>query len=336
MKIKDYFSLKAPVYSGKHQKKDTVIKHFHYNESGITESSGFERKPGFKSYIQVIGLDDISKIEPVKTILKIDSLIFKDIFNVTQRIKMDIKPTYIFSVLHGLFHQENHYKKEYMSMLYGEDVVISFHEEDPWYLEPCIQALETYKDLRMKTSDFLFYQILDLITDNHIESFDLLNIALSQFEDVILNEDTLPQEEFYLVRKSFLKLKTYVYNLLEQLGRLIAKPDVMINQENIEYFHDLIDHLNRLDAQVNLARENIRNLVDVNINNQSNKMNRIMTTLTLFSATFIPLSFLTGFFGMNFVHFEILQYKYSVILFIVFCVLLFAFMLWYFKRKKWL
>ena len=120
------------------------------------------------------------------------------------------------------------------------------------------------------------------------------------------------------------------------MNTLLKNNHELINKENLEYFLDLIDHLTRLDGHINLARENLRNLVDVNINNQSNRMNKIMTTLTLFSAIFIPLSFLTGFFGMNFVHFEILEYRHAVIIFVGICILLIGFMIWLFKRKDWL
>ncbi|MFP4478285.1 MAG: CorA family divalent cation transporter [Candidatus Izemoplasmatales bacterium] len=336
MKIKNYFTPKSPIYSGKHKSKETVVRHFLYNDERVYEIDSFEQKEGFKSYIQVIGLTNIKKIEEIKDAFGIDSLIFEDIFNVTQREKIDIKEDYLFSVIHGLFLKGNDYKREYMSMICTDNIVISFHEEDPWYLDATVKALETYNDLREKTSDFLFYQILDLITDNHIDVFDKLSDIMNHFEDITLNEQILPQDEFYRVRKSFIRLKNNVFYLLEPLEKLVMKQHRFIKKENLEYFHDLIDHLNRLDNQINSSRENLRNLVDVNINNQSNKMNKIMTTLTLFSAIFIPLSFLTGFFGMNFIHFEILTYENAVWIFVLFCLFVIGFMVWFFKRKKWL
>ncbi|PKN14295.1 MAG: magnesium and cobalt transport protein CorA, partial [Deltaproteobacteria bacterium HGW-Deltaproteobacteria-24] len=53
-----------------------------------------------------------------------------------------------------------------------------------------------------------------------------------------------------------------------------------------------------------------------------NLQEKIMATLTLFSAIFIPLSFLTGFFGMNFVHFGVLEYTHAVLLFTAMCVII--------------
>ena len=97
-----------------------------------------------------------------------------------------------------------------------------------------------------------------------------------------------------------------------------------------------MDHLKRLDHQLAQSTEFMRQLLDIHMNNQSNQMNKVMTTLTLFSAIFIPLSFLTGFFGMNFVHFEVLEFDYALEVFIFLCIALAVGMIYLFKKKKWL
>lgn len=336
MKIIDYITPKSLVYYGKHNNKETVIRHFQYNDDEVIESSDYKRKEGYKSYIQVIGLSNVDRIKEIQQLHQIGDLVIEDVLNVSQAEKIDVFDNYLFCVVHALFYVENTYKKEYMSMVCLEDTVISFHEEDPWFLQSTIDTIQNYQTLREKSSDFMFYHILDLITDNHIDVYNHLSNIISEFEDSTLNENILPQEEFYRVRKSFIRLKNNVYYLFESLDRLVRKTHKIIKSENLEYYNDLIDHLKRLDGQINLSRENLRNLVDVNINNQSNRMNQIMTTLTLFSAIFIPLSFLTGFFGMNFVHFEILTYQNAVWIFVGFCVLVIVFMVWLFKYKKWL
>ena len=56
----------------------------------------------------------------------------------------------------------------------------------------------------------------------------------------------------------------------------------------------------------------MRHLLDLQMNNQSNRMNKIMGALTVFSAMFIPATFITGFFGMNFVNFDFLKHDYGV------------------------
>ena len=336
MKIKDYFTPKSMVYSGKHQNRKTEIKHYHYNEDDVYVSDDLTINPEYKSYIQVIGLTNTDHISKIKNMFKIDGFIFEDVFNVMQREKIDVREDYIFSVVHSLFKKDNLYQKEYMSMLCLEGIVISFHEYEPWYLATSIDALESYDEIRKRTSDFLFYHILDLITDNHMDVFDDLNDRMNQFEDITLSEQILPQDKFFQTRKIFIRLKNNVFYLMASLESMLEQKSAFVKEVNLGFYHDLIDHLSRLDTQINLSRENIRNLVDVNINNQSNKMNRIMTTLTLFSAIFIPLSFLTGFFGMNFVHFGVLEYRYAVWIFLSICILVIGFMIWFFKKRDWL
>jgi magnesium transporter len=158
---------------------------------------------------------------------------------------------------------------------------------------------------------------------------------MSVIEEEIIESKTSDQESFYLIRKHLLKLKNSVTPIYEQLLELIDNTH-LISKHNKPYYDDLLDHLRRLDIMLNQSRELMRHLLDLNMNNQSNKMNKIMTTLTLFSAIFIPLSFLTGFFGMNFVHFGILEYPQAVGIFVGFCLIVAGVMFYIFKRSKWL
>jgi len=221
-----------------------------------------------------------------------------------------------------------------MSLLVFQETIISFHETHPTFLDELPDLINENHDVKNKSIDYLLFLILDIITDHHIDTFERVEKIQIQFEEQILDEKNIDQESFYIIRKQLLKLKNTVTPTLEQLEKTIERSPIF-TIENKLYFDDLIDHLKRLDNHINQARELMRNILDLHINNQSNKMNRIMTTLTLFSAIFIPLSFLTGFFGMNFVHFEILAYEHALILFIVICMILASFMVLLFKKMKW-
>jgi magnesium transporter len=123
--------------------------------------------------------------------------------------------------------------------------------------------------------------------------------------------------------------------MYEQIEKLIAYEHVLVTKDSLHYFDDLRDHLKRLDQKLYQSRDMMRQLLDLHMNNQSTKMNKIMSTLTLFSAIFIPLSFLTGFFGMNFHYFEALDYRYAVLVFIVVCVVIAGGMFLFFKKRRW-
>ena len=176
---------------------------------------------------------------------------------------------------------------------------------------------------------------MDIITDEHLDVYDQLEESMINFEEEILETKQIEQDQFYLVRKQMLKLKSNVAPILEQLEKTLARKIPLFNIENQVYFDDLKDHLQRLDARINQAREAMHHLLDLHMNNQSTKMNKIMTTLTIFSAIFIPLSFLSGFFGMNFIHFGLLSYKHAVLAFTLLCLLIVSVMIIFFKKQKW-
>ncbi len=334
MKFKDYFTPKSMIYTGEHTNIQTTIKHYQYNSKELIITNDFTKLDGFKHYIQVIGLTEVDRIMALKELFPIEPLILEDVFNVTQRIKIDDRKEYIFAVFHVNYYKET-IKEEYMSLLFFKDTIITFHEREPECLEALYPLFENYAELRERGTDFLFYQILDIITDRHIDLMEYNQLITEQIEEEILEYKSVDQEGFYQMRKSLLKLKSNVTPILNQIDKVLSSQKGYVSAEQLPYFDDLKDHLSRLDERLNDARELMRHLLDLHINNQSNKMNEIMKTLTLFSAIFIPLSFLTGFFGMNFVHFDVLSYEHAVLVFVLACFILAACMVYIFKRMNW-
>ncbi len=335
MKISTYFKPKTMVYTGSFSHIDTQIYHWQYDEEKVEYVEGFEISPNKKHYIQVIGLANVEKIQEIRKHLSIDPLVMEDIFNVNQRNKFELKEEYLFGTFALSFLQDEIIKNDYMSILMFPNVIVSFHETQPHYLEDIHLLFYEHKELRELPIDYLFFQIMDIITDKHLEVYDKLNLAVNEFEAQLLETKSIEQEDFYHIRKQMLELKNNVSPINEQLDKILAKKSLLFNSSTSTYFEDLKDHLQRLDNRLNQSREITRNLLDLHMNNQSTKMNKIMATLTLFSATFIPLSFLTGFFGMNFVHFGILEYQNAIFLFSGICLLIAVGMIIFFKRKDW-
>lgn len=335
MKIKNYFTPKSLVYTGKHDSVKTTIRHYHYNNTSMKMSNGFKPMAGFKSYIQVIGLNDIDKIKTLKDYFPIESLTLEDIFNVDQRNKIEHKAHYVFSVFGVDFLKDGALHHDYMSVLLLSNTLITFHEKEPKFLDAVHPLFTEVEALQKEPVDYVFFHIIDIITDHHLDVYDYLNDLAVVFESDILESKKLNQDNVYTLRKNLLRLKNNVSPILEQFHKLTDKKSLLINSDNLPLFEDVRDHLKRLDERLNDLREMMRYLLDLHINNQSNTMNRIMTTLTLFSAIFIPLSFLTGFFGMNFTHFAVLDYQNALLIFVFLCVFLAGFMILLFKKMKW-
>jgi magnesium transporter len=83
-------------------------------------------------------------------------------------------------------------------------------------------------------------------------------------------------------------------------------------------------------------RDMISGLLDAYLSVTSNRLSQVMKVLTIISTIFLPLSFITGFFGMNFAELPGAQWEYGVEMATGIMVLVAGMMLWIFKRNKWL
>jgi len=335
MNLSDYAKPKTMIYTGRHVKTPTSVKHYAYDAKSLQISSDFKSSKDLKNYIQVVGLSNVQEITIIKERYNINSLILEDVFNVNQRNKLEVVENSLFGAFHVEYLENDYVKEDYMSIIMIENTIITFHETEPIFLKPLEALFNDHKELRERSIDYLLFQILDIITDNHLDVYDELDLAINIFEEEILETKDIEQEDVYIVRKNMLKLKNNVTPIYEQLDKILFKYQDLFEPANKLYYEDLKDHLQRLDNRINQSREVIRNLLDLHMNNQSNKINKIMAILTLFSAIFIPLSFLTGFFGMNFLHFGILEYKQAIFIFTSICILIAVTMIFFFKKKKW-
>lgn len=334
MKLADYFKPKSLIYTGQFIDEKTHIKRYVYDEKMFEVYEDVKQVEG-KQYIKVVGLNDLEKMTELFEMYSIDGFITEDILNVNQRNKIQSVNDYIFASFSLMYHEQDELKKEYMSIILKKDVIITFHEREPEYLLPLETLIKEYKELRKNDVDFIFYQILDIITDDHLASSEIFNDQMNLFEEEILETKRLVQDEFYVLRKNILQLKNMSTPIYTQLKDELKNPNHIFTKITVKYFEDLLDHMDRLDQNLIHLRDVMKTMLELDMNNQSTRMNKIMSTLTLFSAIFIPLSFLTGFFGMNFVYFDILSFEYAIAIFTGICLLIAGIMIYIFRKNHW-
>ena len=333
MKFKQYFKPKSMIYTGKQVDIKTDVRMYRYKTKEVEQLTDLNRIKE-ANYIQIIGLNDLKLMQTIQKTFSIDPFIMEDILNIKQRNKVEAGDNYLFSCISFLT-QEQNIKKHYMSIYLNDSVVITFHETPPYYLDRLISIIGDYKDLKDHESDLMLYHLFDLITDDHLNILDIYEKDMNAFEENILETKTFDEQAFYLLRKHILQLKNISTPIYEDLKHILNKGHNLIYKESLYYYNDLIDHMSRIEHRLNHLKEIMKTLLDLDMNYQSTKMNKIMSTLTLFSTIFIPLSFLTGFFGMNFIHFNVLKYEYAVLIFVFVCFMIAGTMLYIFKKNKW-
>jgi magnesium transporter len=110
----------------------------------------------------------------------------------------------------------------------------------------------------------------------------------------------------------------------------------LIQATTRRYFRDVYDHTIQVIDSVETFRDLLSGMHDTYLSSVSHRMNEIMKVLTIIATIFIPLTFIAGVYGMNFTHMPELEWKWGYAAVLILMIVIFAGMIFYFKRKKWI
>jgi magnesium transporter len=218
--------------------------------------------------------------------------------------KVDDWERYLYIVLHAVDYDPNSeqaLRSKELDIFAGPGFVVTHREEE---IEPLDRVWEgCTRDVRFmeKGSVRLLYHIIDEIVAGHMPAVDAIDDEMDGLEGVILaspGRDVLPRIQ--RLKRSLLHLRRVIGPQREVLNRLARDQYAVILDGERIYFRDVYDHLVRLHDLTEGLRDLASGALDTYLSVINNRMNEVMKTFTLITTLFMPISFITGFFGMNF------------------------------------
>jgi magnesium transporter len=188
----------------------------------------------------------------------------------------------------------------------------------------------------LESTGTLLYHLLDRCTDASLVATDRLEERVDQLEKRVFDhpERTFTAEIFHLKRQLH-RLRRLAMDCTHVLAELTHEAIPFTNTDHRVYYVDVHDHAVRVADTFDSVRETLSGLLELQAAQRSNRMNQVMKTLTIFSTIFLPLSFITGVYGMNFRNMPELEWRYGYVY--VLCLLAgtAAALIIYFRRKGW-
>lgn len=335
------------VHTGEQKIDKPVIYLIEYDKEKLYEKElstieeAFDcRDSSIISWININGLHDISLVEKIGTHFSIHPLVLEDIVNTYQRPKYEDYDSQIFCVIKVFnFDQETkEINSEQISFILGVNYILSFQEKKHTYFEPVRERLRKGKGrIRKAGAGFLLYALIDALVDSYFDILEKLgdNIELLESE-LIENPKPENRETIYMMRRELLLLRKSVWPLREMLSGLQKSESDLIHESTEVFFRDVHDHAIQIIDTIETYRDMTSGMLDIYLSSLSNRMNEVMKVLTIIATIFIPLTFIAGVYGMNFVNFPELQWTWiypwgfwGIIL------VLGGLMFLFFKRKKW-
>lgn len=313
--------------------------HFEQHPLASMEAIAEYRNRDSITWVIIEGLADATVIQSIGEQFAIHPLVLEDILNTHQRPKLEEHEDYLYVVLKSLMTDGDGFSLVYeqVSFLVLKGFIITFKEKADTLLDPVLQRLQNSRGrIRSNDADYLIYAILDTIVDQFFDLVDQLEETLTALEDeVFTNPTPVALGKIHEVKREIIKMRRYISPIRDLTAGLLRSDSDLIDVSTHIYLRDVHDHVMRIMESLETNREIISSLIDIYISSVSSKMNEIMKVLTVFASIFIPLTFITGIYGMNFESMPELKVAWGYpgvwLIFVTIGLGLFL----YFKKKGW-
>jgi magnesium transporter len=246
----------------------------------------------------------------------------------------------LFIVLKMLRYQESteSIESEQVSLILGKNFLFTFQEKPGDVFEPVRDRLRHHKGrIRTLGPDYLAYALIDAIVDNYFLVLEKMEDRIEVLEERLVqnpSDDIL--QTLHRLKREMIYLRKAVWPLRELLSGLERSESTLIQQSTRVYLRDVYDHTIQIIDTIESYRDIISGMLDTYLSSVSNKMNEVMKVLTIISTIFIPLTFIAGIYGMNFVYMPELSWKWSYPLVWLLMIGVGSIMVVFFRKKKWL
>lgn len=190
----------------------------------------------------------------------------------------------------------------------------------------------------LKTPGQVLFSLFEFLLQGDEDVIDETDSRLDQMEDMLLRDALSDDFEVQLLqnRKQLTSLNRYYQQLLELLSTLASCPFPSVDKESRRLFGYLKNRVEIYHMEVQKLKEQLESLRDHYQLMHNEHQEEAVRFLTIATSVFMPLTLLTGWYGMNFSTMPELYWKYGYLVVILVAILILAVELFLFKKKKWL
>ena len=242
------------------------------------------------------------QLESINDLFRFHPLAMRNATNFGQRPKLNNYGDYAFLVFYGA-HEAPPGTAQPLSevhMFISGHYLITIHRSALPQLQEQQEALSGQ---RLHSEQFLIYRVLDALTDSFFPVLSAIDDELDSLEDAVVAMPTNQQlDRLFALKRQLVAMRKVVTPQRDIFARSIDQiadlPGLQLDER--DYFRDVYDHLIRISDLIDSYRDLLSGATDLYLSTISNRQNEVMKQLTVIATIFLPLSFITGFFGQNF------------------------------------
>ena len=271
--------------------------------------------------------------EAVQVRYRLHPLAVEDCLHFPQRPKIDVyeDATFLIWLIPQVVDSDGIITTE-LDVFLGEEHLITVHRGA---VEAVDHVVRLAGDYLPRGVEWTLHGILDLAVDSVFPVIETISDELEELENLMLTDArTAHLQRLYTAKRALLQLHKVVVPERDVV-RGLARLEAFVEPEAYMYFQDIGDHLARVTDAIETYRDVAGSTMDVYLSAQSNRMNQIMKQLTAVATIFMPLTLISGIYGMNFQHMPELAWRYGYFMVIGGMVVIAVWMAWFFRRREW-
>jgi magnesium transporter len=288
-----------------------------------------------------VDLDDIALSDAEHLLTKVFTfhpLLVDDMLHEAHTPKINDYGAYLQLVMHGInFHRgDEALDTDEVDIVLGPNYLVTHHVEQVHALEQLWQACLRDGRPLAGGADHLAYELVDVLISDFMPAIDEIDEAIDLIEDEVFADPTPHTlNRIFQLKRAVLHLRRIIAPSREVVNRMARDSYAAIDEHDRLYFRNIYDQLVRMYDLNESLRDLASGALDTYLSVTSFHINEIMKVLTIFTALFMPISFLAGFFGQNFTMIPF-NSPWLMAGAITLMIAAPATMLVYLRRKKWL
>ncbi|MEZ4317843.1 MAG: magnesium/cobalt transporter CorA [Myxococcota bacterium] len=312
----------SPVYTGEFKDAGIRVRVIEYDGKSLVEKNLADVAEATRclqstqtSWIDITGLSNVDAITGFCEAFKIHPLAVEDILNTSTRAKAEEFGRQLLVVAQMVrLHFEDDQpvlEFEHASIVSGPGFVITFQERDGDSWELVRKRIRAgMKRIRTAGPDYLAYALLDAIVDDYAVVVESLGKVAEEMEARLLDRPRdVEISDIYVLRRELTELRRAAWPIRDSLNSW--RRSEHLDDHTRPFLNDLQDHCMQVVETIDMHRDLVLGMIDLHLSALSHKMNETMQVLTVIATLFIPLTFLTGLYGMNFDNMPELHTKYG-------------------------
>jgi magnesium transporter len=255
----------------------------------------------------LVWLDLVDPKESDLTLLaeefKLHPLAIEDAVSAHERPKVDEYDGYWFIVIHGVTSEASKLVLHEIAMFVGKQFLVTVRHAPAYPLDEIERRWRAHPEALRKDVGFLLYVILDTVVDGYFPVAEEVRERIDQMETTLFQGQPLDNallRNILVLKRDVQEFRRAVLPMRDILNPIIRGDLGFFPKAELAYFRDVYDHAVRVIDQVDAARDLVSTVLEIHLSVVANRQNEINKQLTIIATIFLPLTFITGFFGQNF------------------------------------